>query len=87
MTEYVHGQAGKVYMATLAHTEEEAVKTLTERAALFFGLDPDRIGLVITSAEQASSEMFSICDDEPTPTETRYSVEGYAYVNDGILIL
>lgn len=88
MTGHVPGQSGRVYMATLARTEEEAVKTLTEQAALFYGVDPDRIGLVITSAEQyETEEMYSLCDPEPTRTETRYNVEGYGYVTDGILML
>lgn len=80
---YTPGAAGKVYMATLAHSEEEAVTALTERAALFYGVDPERVGLVITSVEQdTAEEMYSICDFEPVRTETRFSVEGYGYLRE-----
>lgn len=73
--------AEKVYVATVALTESAAVATLTKRAAAFYGEPPERIGLVITSVEQyETEEMYSI--RETVRSETRFSVEGYAYIKE-----
>lgn len=81
MTDYIPGAAQKVYMATLAHTEEEAVTVLTKRAAEFYGVHPSWVELVLTSVEQdETEEMYSICDREPVAGTLQFSVEGYGYI-------
>lgn len=72
----------KVYVATIASTEAEAVVRLKERVAHFYGEPIGNVGIVITSCEQESSESFSICDTEPVQGSMSYSVEGYGYFID-----
>ena len=73
--------AHRVYMQTFAATEAEAVAVLTKRAAEFYGQPLHKVGLVITSAEQAEvTEQTTICDSKPVYSAASFSVEGYAYI-------
>lgn len=81
---YSAGLAHKVFMATEASTEREAYERLHARAVLFFGLPPDKVGLTITSVEQASViRNKTLCSDGAEETDATYNVEGYGWVRNG----